>query len=206
MQRFNEQRRVFATVTKNGIAVLFAMWLMGGSNLLKKEIEFVCHMTDKTSADAMEILQAEGYIVHGKTGWTLTEGGQQMILAGSRNNSESIIINRDLIPLTLEITNNSINESEKFRVAELEKALDEAGIAEPTRSELTQIPGLTALHVTRWEKIKKREIGEADYKPGLLVWALRSLPDNPPIPDEPAETTPQHHKYTNGQFAAFIEA
>lgn len=207
---FNTQRRTFATITRNGIAVLFACWLMGGTNLLKKEVEFVTGLTDKTTADALTILSAEGYIIHSKTGWSLTRGGRQMILAAgdagdteTRNFSDPISNESVLNNHKDHEESNTNSDSEKFRVANLYEALTNAKIGEPERSRLMAKPGLTALHITQWAKIKQAETGE-NYKPGLLVWVLRGLGDNPPLPDDP--DTEQRYKYVRGEFAKFVNS
>lgn len=202
---YNDQRRTYAAITRNGIAVLFACWLMGGANLLKKEIEFVTGLTDKPTADALGILAAEGYILHSKTGWSLTSGGRQMILSPeTRNNSESISsINTESLETLLIMENNTNSESEIFRVADLKKALQAAKIGEPTLSSLLQLPGLTGLIVERWEAIKKGEFGDS-YRPGALVNALRSLPGNPDVPDDPNDEIQTRRKYLTGKFSEFI--
>lgn len=207
MNALNDNRRIFATVTRNGIAVLFAAWLQGGTNILKKDLEYITGLTDKPVAEALRILQAENFIYHTRQGWSLTRGGLQMFLPEpTRKYSESLISIKDSINTEyklIESTNTS--DSEIFRVAELGKALDSAGIANPARSLIMDIPGLTADHVTRWEKIKRQEIDavqkagktEAYYSPGLLIAHLKSLPENPPMPPDLDELQSAHRARHN---------
>lgn len=199
MNTLNDNRRIFATVTRNGIAVLFAAWLCGGQNILKKDLEYITGLTDKPVADALRILQAENFLHHTREGWTLTRGGLQMFLAEpTRNISESINSNNSEsfntdqeIEEDQHTTINTISDSEYFRLADLSEALDNAKITDPTKSEIMRKPGLTGLHVIRLEKIKKAEVEISQlterplyYTPGLLIAALRALPDNPDIPHE----------------------
>lgn len=199
MHDLNTTRRIYATVTRNGIACLFALWLRGGMNVLQKDIEYITGLTDKPIAAALRVLQAEGYIYRNRTGISLTRGGLQMFLIPaeipSRRISDSLTssINESINPQINEDTTTS--ESEKFRLDAVTAALTAAGIGEPARSELAEIPGLTADHISRWEKIKRAEIETAQstgkkayYSPGLLIATIRALPDNPPLPLDPDET------------------
>jgi hypothetical protein len=70
------------------------------------------------------------------------------------------------------------SQKSKKDLAEVSQALFEAGINEPKRSLLANLPNLTAENVRAWETQLKQAKGER-YQPGLLVYVLESG-DPPP--------------------------
>jgi hypothetical protein len=217
-------RRIFTNLKPAGVSVLFAMLFMGGANITGKRLQFVTGYTDKPVSSALQILHAEGFVQPGKTGWSLTDFGRQLPLpeTWSRRISDSISIKESFKESDKNTDLILIGESENLRLPEVETEIDETladaleneKVGEPTKSEIMKKVGLTGLHVIRWAKIKRAEVKrkqatdpKAYYSTGLLINALRALPDHPPLPDDPDETqeeTFDRYKYTTGIFAEFV--
>lgn len=179
-ERRRNARRFCSIITRNGVAVMFAMWLMGGQNLKNKEIAKVAGLTDKPTAAALDILNEEGVVIrHNVTGWSLTAYGFDIVKTGnaaSRRISDSLVVEESLIndhdsDQNLLLTTT---ESENLRLDELKQALDNEKIISPYREQLAGIPWLTSEHVIRWALIKKYETGE-NYTPRLLFFVLRQI-------------------------------
>jgi hypothetical protein len=195
------------------MSVLFALGCVN-CRVSQAWLESVTGYTDKPISRALRFLQEIQLVDQTSAGYGLAAGEQlplmfngslQLESDGGRNNSDSIIINKESLINREDLNNNNTgtrNKSDSGLDQDLVQALQAAGIYGAVQLELAQQAWLTVDLVQAWEAELIRIKG-SNYTPGLLVYTLRQGPLD--LPDNHSTRTRHRKNYTEGEYADFIE-
>lgn len=166
--------------------------------------DWICLMTgytDKPVSQALRLLREYGMITGSKNNWQVMNGGLNVPLFATRNNSElghttttATIEGSEDLRSTAAVAcrkNSELRVKRTRKNSELENLLYDVGIREPTLTDLIKLEWVKVDYVKVWIK----DYRERGYKLGLLIHKLKS---NDAVP---AEAGKEYRRYIDGQFA-----